>query len=168
MAAIRAEQTRVKPMHQLLGGPGQTATTTQQLLPEPFARGLKRHRPKSVAHLLQKLGQMALITPPIRSQTGVPMGHRPLLKLLLEPGLDGVGVYRPIRLSKARQATDAHATTPAQEPSHPNQKRARQPTYIPPVVGQRLQTVCARTVRAVFRRLDLLVMLLLDILHGGQ
>ena len=156
-------------MDQLARRLGQMAAVTQQLPPEPGGAGLERHRTKSVAHLTQQHGQMIFKPLPIAVNELAPALHLRPRVLALKPGGDGRGVDRPIGLGKGRQTTHAHATDPAEEASHPNQQDQRRGGGDEPlIISQRFQNVRPLAIGAVFRRPDLLVILLLGILFGGQ
>ncbi len=172
MAAVSPEQTGVILLDQLSGGAGEIPAARQQDVPKLPGRGLKRQRPERVAHDAQERRQMPLIPAPVNRDGRAPMLDGPVLfpgpGLAAETGRNGLAIDRPIRLGEVRQATHAHSAVPAQEPPHPNHQHARQPTDIPVVIRQRLQTVRPPAVQAVFRRLDLLMILPIGILLRGQ
>ena len=84
------------------------------------------------------------------------------------PG-DGGGVHRPIGLGKRRQAAHAYMTKLTLETPHPNRHDQRRGGGdVTVIIGQGFQAVRMLAIGAVFRRRNLLMKVLFDILFRGQ
>src|SRR5207249_1019684 len=168
VAAVSSKQTGMELMNELARRTGQLPAVLEQLRPELFGRRLERHRTEGITHLPQQHRQVRFKTTPVTPDEFSPTRHL-RRGLAIKAGGDRRRVDRPIWLSKLRQTAYAHPTMPAQEPSHPDQQDQRGGGgYVTVVVSQCFQGARPLAIGTVFRRLDLLVMVLLGILLGGQ
>ena len=167
MTSVGPEQANVEFTHQLFRCGSQRTASLEEEFPKVLRAGANRARSESVSDRAQKSLEVGAEFFPVGQDQPSPMqlGRR---AFCIETRFHSLGVDYAVRLSEVGQAADAGPALQANESTHPNAKSIHQVADPSTVVTQGLQAIGLATTNTVFRLLNLLGAVVLQILNWGE